>query len=379
MPALRNVLITSAIALLAVSAVRVSSVALHEVALLIGCGLCLFGARSNVSPRWLTLGAGLLLLGSITSFAAAGFPSDSLGKVIAFVLIPIAVGWVVLRLDSLRPVQVGISILLALVTAYALLQWIGVAPALPWQTGDASPMQYLEQGRIPGHALSPNLLAMELVSAGVLLLGFLKRNTLAWALAGLPVLWILFLTRSRASWIGAAAAGAFMVWYLLRDRLRYQRAWLVICGVLAGVVTYLVLTSTDPSATSRQEIWGYTWQLLQSSPVWGGSFSGFQEAVGQLAAGNPGFLTHGLPYAVHPHQLFLATWWHTGLIGLIGLCAIIVGVFWQRPRSWLAACAQASCVAIVVNGLLDRTFWQADLAVLAAIAVAIVVKTRHAA
>lgn len=354
--------------------------ALHEVAILAACVVAvMFGARATKTPLWLTFGSGLLLLGAASSFLAAGAPGDSLGKVIAFVAIPIAVGWLVLQSNCLDPVRTGLLSLLGVVTAYALLQWLGVAPELPWQTGGASPQQYLDQGRIPGHTLSPNLLAMELVSGGILLLGFLQRKALTWALLALPIAWVLFLTRSRASWIGAAAGAAYLVWYLLRKHRVWQRLWIGFTVTVAVGVVYAVSISTDPSATSRAEIWSYTWQLLQESPIWGGSFSGFQEAVSALAQGNPSFLVHGLPYAVHPHQLFLATWWHTGLMGLIGLVVLFVGSLWKVPTNWLSACAQAALVAIAANGMLDRTIWQADLAILAAVAFALVARGRYAA
>lgn len=375
---LRSTLLILTLLLLAVSAIRITTVALHEVAILLGCLLCLAGSRSHTAPRWLLIGTGLLLVGAVSSFLMAGAPADSLGKVVAFVALPIAAGWLILQIPCLRPVQIGLSLLLGVVTLYAFLQWLGIAPALPWQTGDASPQQYLNQGRIPGHTLSPNLLAMELVAAGFLLLGFLRRRALGWVVFALPVLWILFLTRSRASWIGAAAGAAYLVWHALRARPLWQRAWVGFCILATGAITYLVATSTDPSATSRAEIWSYTWILLQQSPLWGGSFSGYQEALAVLAQGNPSFLTHGLPYAVHPHHLLLATWWHTGILGLVGLVTVVAGSLWVRPTTWLTACAQASLVAVVANGMLDRTVWQADLAVLTAVAVAVTVRTRYA-
>jgi len=93
--------------------------------------------------------------------------------------------------------------------------------------------------------------------------------------------------------------------------------------------------------------------------VFGIGLGHFQEDVAVVSADNLGFQTYALPYALHAHSLYATAYLELGVIGFIGLVALIgYGIYKMRSTPLLLA----TFSVILVHGLVDTTFFKADLA-----------------
>jgi O-antigen ligase len=76
---------------------------------------------------------------------------------------------------------------------------------------------------------------------------------------------------------------------------------------------------------------------------------------------------YGLPYALHPHNIFLSFWLSTGLLGLISFL-VILGQLVRSLKSKASAnplavySLAAALVAVLVHGLFDTTYFYLPLA-----------------
>jgi O-antigen ligase len=134
---------------------------------------------------------------------------------------------------------------------------------------------------------------------------------------------VIFLTQSR----GALIAFGFGFGCILTLRKHYITLCLV--GLVAGFLAfdvwnyqtqqtailplssyYDIVLQAISRKSHRSEIWELAWQLIQRKPIFGYG------------------LQAGFPYGyagVHPHNLFISTWYYTGVIGLALL--LIVTIF----------------------------------------------------
>ena len=97
----------------------------------------------------------------------------------------------------------------------------------------------------------------------------------------------------------------------------------------------------------------------------------YQQAFGALTAGRVNYDEFITPNARTPHNLLLATWLETGLLGLVGLMAALVLVGTGLVRALresqtrpIAAVLVGSWFVILAQGLVDTPVWKNDLFVL---------------
>lgn len=264
------------------------------------------------------------------------------------------------RAVFIKPVLIN----LILVSLYVIGQYFGLIGLLAHQLPEAQ--QYLDQGRAVGFFESPNFLAMYLVPLTLLTGGYLAltRNfrLLVWLI--LPLV-AISLSQSQA---GLLALGAGIVWLMLRGSSKSSvpsRATLI--GVAVGTVAVLLVLWKWVDDPARKYLWQSAWQMIKDQPIFGIGPGQFQ-ANFSLLGDQSGQFAAVLPYALHPHNLFLNVYLSTGLLGLIGSVWFLAGLgkdfFRSVARSPLALAASAALVSVLVHGLFDSTIFKNDLAII---------------
>lgn len=253
---------------------------------------------------------------------------------------------------------------LVLVSLYALGQLFGLIPLLSYQLPEAQ--QYLDQGRAVGFFESPNFLAMYLVPLTLVTGGYLAltRNfrLLAWLI--LPLLAIA-LSQSQASLL-AIMAGIVWLW-LWRSSEAVAPSRIALIGVAVGTAVVLLVLWRWVDDPARWLIWQSAWQMVKEHPILGIGPGQFQASFLLLGDQSGQFATT-LPYALHPHNLFLNVYLSTGLLGLIGsvwfLAELGKEFFRNTARSQLVLAASCAIVAVLVHGMFDSTIFKNDLAII---------------
>jgi O-antigen ligase len=258
------------------------------------------------------------------------------------------------------------------------LQKFGIISTLFYQVGDSSFSQYLQEGRSFGPFESPNFLAMFLVPMTFLsspILEFIKTRWIrivAVISFALPIL-ALYFSNSRAGYITFVLCLLLFINYRFinlqktKNRKPFFAAWFVLLFVVfnAGYLFFSThnFKPDNNSDVIRVEIYKYSNTLLQQHPILGIGLGQFQSSIRELSKDNIAFQTFSLPYALHPHNLFLALWLNLGLAGLIVFILILVKLFQGLyfNDSKYKAYFIAAAFAILIHGLFDTTYFKNDL------------------
>lgn len=247
-----------------------------------------------------------------------------------------------------------------------------------WGVGDLT-----YDGRLRGFYLSPNHLALFLapaVSAGILFF-----ITTAWRLArffgGILLLvsgGALILTFSQAAWGAVAGGVAVGIAFAPLTRKR-KRRWLSVLVLVLVFFVAIFLTGREvqdlsldgerSSIASRLMIYRAALMIGAEHPFVGIGPGNFQDAYLAHQKYFPPYLEWAVP---QPHNLFLAFWLQTGILGLCGFLLLFVVwikkvVLLIQTKQSAAACATALCAAMMtmlLHGLADTPYWKNDLAFL---------------
>lgn len=340
-------------------------------------------------PRWVWTFFVLLVIGVLTSLLYQAASSDflswevvwhrGLGILKSWFLFPFLFGWVLYQsIDRsdwfYRVVFLGIASVAISVSGAAILSgFVG---------------GYTFDGRLAGVWQSPNFLALFLAPMWPFLLFALCKECsrekkqyiplLASFLGSALVLLTLLLTRSYGGILAAdAAALLFFRWGFPRFFRKYER--FVGALLLGGVVFAFSLLLNNPtvreyfslhsrsSFASRVMIWRASERMLYDSPVFGIGPGNFQDTYLAYQRYFPPYLEWAVP---EPHNIFLAFWLQTGLLGLLAFCGLLV--LWFRSlihsRSQNARMESAALltamIAILFHGLIDTPYWRTNLAFL---------------
>jgi len=242
-------------------------------------------------------------------------------------------------------------------------------------------------GRLAAFFLSPNHLAMYLAPGFLPSLALLESGPKKERLFFLVILIVsglaLYLTFSYAAWLAVILAAIFWIF----ARAKNKKRALIICGLLlialAGFLSLLQLNSeklnnflySDRSSwQSRIMIWRAAWQIIRDHPVLGIGPGMFQDYYLRYQSY---FLTPYLEWtAPQPHNLFLAFWLETGLLGLAGFIWLLAIFFKKlfgllKKSNYFAATLIMLMGYILIHGLADTTYFKNDLAVVFWLAVAL--------
>ncbi len=277
--------------------------------------------------------------------------------------------------DEIKKLAYPIYLSLMIVSVWAILQKLGIITTLFYQSGDASFSQYLlESNRVFGPFESPNYLAMYLVPAIFLSLPVLSRFKLQASKVFYAIGFILPLL---ALWFAGSRAGviAFLVSIIIFSVVQINKkfnvsnfllATLTVLSTAALVYFFIVIQFNPNSDNVRIEIYKYSIEIVQNNWLWGIGLGSFKETIMAISTNTESFKTHALPYALHPHNIFLAFWINLGFFGLLVFLLNLFKFFWEiykdKKRSILFASALMAMIAIMIHGLFDTTYFKNDLA-----------------
>jgi O-antigen ligase len=110
-------------------------------------------------------------------------------------------------------------------------------------------------------------------------------------------------------------------------------------------------------------IWKTSEKLIQDNYLWGIGPGNFQNKYLEYQKFYPPYLEWAVP---HPHNIFLAFWLYSGIIGFAGFL-ILLGFFFREffaeQKSALKFMALGIMLVILIHGLFDTTYFKNDLAV----------------
>lgn len=238
-------------------------------------------------------------------------------------------------------------------------------------------------GRLSGLYLSPNYLAMYLSPAFLIGIGFaIRGKEYQYYLGAAVIATALYFTFSYSAWIAvitSLSAAGFVVF----KNLSLKRKILLMVFFVASIAILftsqlssnkfdnLVNLVSRSSFNSRMMIWRAALDIGKDNPIIGISPGNFQKYYLDYQKKYPEpYLEWAVP---QPHNVFLAFWLQTGIVGLTGfililysismLCLKAVKYNTGDSRIITAACLFIM-LYIVLHGLFDTTYWKNDLSVI---------------
>ncbi|MFA6963133.1 MAG: O-antigen ligase family protein [Patescibacteria group bacterium] len=328
------------------------------------------------SWNWGSPWAYLVVFAAVLSLIANGTSTVSLGIAKGWIVIPIMFYLSIINLfgqdregfiKSLRLLFVP----LFLISLWAILQRLGLIAPMLYQSTDSSFAQYISEQRFFGPFESPNYLTMFIVP--VLLLAAVsvnwrKFNFLLFVqiVSILIAITALVLSKSSGGLIALFSGLVVVSFSFIRGKFLKWTA----LGVISAIAIFFLTQIADSLLTTqtvRTEIYRYSFQLINSDYLFGIGMGDFQDKVAVVALNNPSFTQFGLPYAIHPHNLFLAFWLNLGLVGIIALFGLIISFFvntWRASVGNTKYFVAAAMSAILIHGLFDTTYFKNDLSVI---------------
>jgi len=222
-------------------------------------------------------------------------------------------------------------------------------------------------GRVQAFYLSPNYLAMYLspiLILSVYLYSYFKKKSLKIILFAVQcfLFVVIYLTFSYGAWLGLCAAFVFILFFKSRVPKKYFFVLLIILVCLS-----FFDFSIPSSLESRFAIWQSAWEIIKDHPLFGIGPGMFQEYYLDY---QPRFEPYPDWAVPQPHNLFMAFWLQTGLLGLIGFVWLLIKFFKISFKKLstihypLFTVLMATMVYILIHGLIDTTFWKNDLSVI---------------
>jgi len=182
---------------------------------------------------------------------------------------------------------------------------------------------------------------------------------------------VLFFTYSYTAWISVILALAII--FLLNNKF-CKKYLIIICSIFFVLIFLLKdtakfndLASFDSrsSSASRMMIWQSVGKILSDNYVIGIGPGNFQDKYLAYQKYFPPYLEWAVP---HPHNLFVAFWLYSGLLGLVSFIAILYFFFKKglgdlRNHKAVRALAIGIVIYFLLHGLVDTTYFKNDLAV----------------
>lgn len=308
-----------------------------EIPLIIAGAFFCYGYMRKISPfetaffpdRIFAAGAVLFLSGSLLSFVTNPFSLTGLGMLKSSIFFPMLAAFLWLKTSFAEKHRLQLF-----AAWFAVSTCIAIASLGLFSRGALT-----YDGRLEGWYTSPNFLAI-LLAPAILIGTYLLEHLFSQAkkcfwLIGMVSLSItllsitLFLTRSYGAWI-ATAISLFALLFLF-SATRKTKIVLSIALVLMSAL--LISSQSDSekwhslasfqersSLSSRIMIWRSAGKILSDHPIIGIGIGRFQEEYLAYQKYFPPYLEWTAP---EPHDLLLAIWLETGLLGLTGLALIL--------------------------------------------------------
>jgi O-antigen ligase len=237
-------------------------------------------------------------------------------------------------------------------------------------------------GRLQAFYLSPNHLAMYL--SPCLIIGFALWRLMErkWQRIFLATCYILYatciyLTYSFGAWLGILSALIFIIITSGQKKktvaclLTGLALLLLICVLFNQTANQKLQSLLDfsyPSLKSRLIIWQSGWEIIKDHSLIGIGPGMFQRYYLDYQDRFRPYLEWAAP---QPHNIFLAFWLQTGLLGLFGfiwlmtifLKQIIHSQIQNIKYEMLNTILFAAILYTLIHGLVDTPYWKNDLAI----------------
>ena len=236
------------------------------------------------------------------------------------------------------------------------------------------------------------------------------------------LVYVLYLTQSNGAEFAIAAAAVFMVALSVRNRNVLLIGGVIFVAVL-GVGGYLFRRSIEAAIfyghtsangvntlTVRISLWQVALNMIHDNPLFGYGLNNWlchyslnNEChtpgmyhywnAKDIFTGAPLIGLHNQPDLSHPHNVLLQVWVSMGIFGLLAFIAIVVLFFWlfrrillhlrsqenehSQPLQWITIGVGAAMLAAMVQGMVDSSFLEQDLAYCFWILVALLLVARY--
>ncbi len=235
-------------------------------------------------------------------------------------------------------------------------------------------------GRLSAFWSSPNYLAMFLAPAIFIGIYILKSNkqktkskniTMIFSLA--IVAFIIYLTHSYSTWISIFLG--LLIIELITKKINTKN--IIIFSLVISL--FLLAQINNPkikevfsersSLNSRITIWKSSALMIKNNFFLGIGPGNFQNKYLEYQKYFPPYLEWAVP---QPHNMFLAFWLQSGIIGLSGFILLIF--FWLKKTIWITRNNQKNSIIsavslgiiayILLHGIFDTTYWKNDLSLI---------------
>jgi O-antigen ligase len=188
----------------------------------------------------------------------------------------------------------------------------------------------------------------------------------------LLILLNLYLTKSYGVWLAIAAALIAIFWleYSKIKQKKYLAIFAIILLILlawASIFKYKSVTNMGKrsSLASRLAIWKSAELMIEYDPLFGIGPGNFQNKYLEYQKYFPPYLEWSAP---QPHNIFLAFWLESGLVGFVGFVFLLIYFFRDNKKviannHEVGILLLAIIIYILAHGLVDTTYWRNDLAV----------------
>lgn len=327
--------------------------------------------RARNIPSWrspLTLPALLLLAAGLVSIAVAPSRTAALGVYRAYIVEPALYALLLVTVVKrpghaylvLAGFWAGAAVLVLADSAVVVAGLINHAfdprlepPAVIYESGNAVALFVVPLVGVAGAVLAHAPQRRPRMAAAIFLVIAVPGSLLAF---------------SRGGWLALLAVAVGLA---LSHRLRWRLlGGLAVVAALLGLVPAVrsrvaVQLSAGPGNTVgvRLELWRDTLDMLRQRPLFGAGLSGFQQRITPAYA-----LRHDS--APYPHNVVLAFWSETGLLGLAAFVWLTCAVAAMGIRGWLRGAADwralslgtlLALLAILVHGMVDTPYFKNDL------------------
>lgn len=325
--------------------------------------------RALPEPSLILGGLGLLVVAALTSIVTSLAPSTTAFasfRLFAFFLLAALVAQ--RAEDPLRARRILYALVAVAVALVGVEVLQYVAPGLGIGTIATQGLESTELlVRPAAFFMDPNFLAGYLSAASLVAIAFFVRSrrigeAILWGAAGAVTGFGTVLTFSRSGWVGLAVGLVLIVATAPKDRRKLLVATALVLAIIS--VPFLPSTVTDrvTSLFKPQTVTSLSTRYLMgvSSIQMLGEYWFSGTGLGAFELAYPPYRQPGaLPRILHPHQLPLAIWVETGLLGLLAELVLLAGIIiaWRRiAKQGYPGASVAVLVAVVA--LVVQSFFQ---------------------
>jgi len=331
----------------------------------------------------------LLIMFSLMAVIGVGISEDlisSLGRLKSYILLPFLLSMVVLHLAKMNSYRIPLTFICA--SGAAIGVWAMGEVAWGFLDGDLVRPTAIYDWNVSSNVSRggfANFIGLFLTPLWPVAIGLwhtaqTRIHRLSMLVLGLAITGGIFASQSYSAIAIMFLSASLYLGFLVRAGLWSLRRSLQVGSVfLIGVLLFagsqlstskfeqLTDMSERNSITSRIQIWHTSLVILRENPILGIGLADFQRVYEDTIP-----TLHFPPHewlVPEPHNVYLATWLHTGVFGFLAFLGMGVhGVRALRQRyvhrDWLWVGLGIGFLTMYAHGLFDTTVWKNDLAVI---------------